>query len=284
MYTVRGWDTKEEIVFDRHELFLIKDNCFTALTLNTGNMYHSHTFWEIFFLISGKGIHYLNGEKIPLNIGDAYILRPGDKHFVEMCPSTPPNGYSQRDIYVTEAQMQNLCHFLDSENDIYSVLKNSPETPRFHLQDYEIQSIQTMATHRNGSGAPTSYKLMVAMMIDLYLAYDPQSSGGKPAWIEQLAATIRRERDKNKPLEEYIRQTGYCHAHVCREFKKYTGMRLNEYMMSCKLEYSTALLAQRNNSIAQIAYHLGFSNGSNYISCFRRHYGVTPNSWRKTHG
>ena len=68
MYTVRGWDTKEEIVFDRHELFLIKDNCFTALTLNTGNMYHSHTFWEIFFLISGKGIHYLNGEKIPLNI------------------------------------------------------------------------------------------------------------------------------------------------------------------------------------------------------------------------
>lgn len=284
MYTVRGWDTKEEIVFDRHELFLIKDNCFTALTLNTGNMYHSHTFWEIFFLISGKGIHYLNGEKIPLNIGDAYILRPGDKHFVEMCPSTPPNGYSQRDIYVTEAQMQNLCHFLDSENDIYSVLKNSPETPRFHLQDYEIQSIQTMVTHRNGAGAPTSYKLMVAMMIDLYLAYDPQSSGGKPAWIEQLAATIRRERDKNKPLEEYIRQTGYCHAHVCREFKKYTGMRLNEYMMSCKLEYSTALLAQRNNSIAQIAYHLGFSNESNYISCFRRHYGITPNSWRKTHG
>ena len=104
---------------------------------------------------------------------------------------------------LTEAQMQNLCHFLDSENDIYSVLKNSPETPRFHLQDYEIQSIQTMATHRNGAGAPTSYKLMVAMMIDLYLAYDPQSSGGKPAWIEQLAATIRRERDKNKPLEEY---------------------------------------------------------------------------------
>lgn len=61
-------------------------------------------------------------------------------------------------------------------------------------------------------------------------------------------------------------------------------MRLNEYMMSCKLEYSTALLAQRNNSIAQIAYHLGFSNESNYISCFRRHYGITPNSWRKTHG
>lgn len=66
--------------------------------------------------------------------------------------------------------------------------------------------------------------------------------------------------------------------------QKYTGMRLNEYMMSCKLEYSTALLAQRNNSIAQIAYHLGFSNESNYISCFRRHYGITPNSWRKTHG
>lgn len=200
MYTVRGWDTKEEIVFDRHELFLIKDNCFTALTLNTGNMYHSHTFWEIFFLISGKGIHYLNGEKIPLNIGDAYILRPGDKHFVEMCPSTPPNGYSQRDIYVTEAQMQNLCHFLDSENDIYSVLKNSPETPRFHLQDYEIQSIQTMATHRNGAGAPTSYKLMVAMMIDLYLAYDhpaespPGSSSSPP---RSAASGTRTNRSKS---------------------------------------------------------------------------------------
>ena len=118
MYTVRGWDTDEDIVFDRHELSLIKDNCYTDLTLNTGNMYHSHTFWEIFFLVSGKGIHYLNGKKYPLSIGDAYILRPRDKHFVEMCPNSPPNGYSQRDIYVTEAQMQNLCHFLDNEKDI----------------------------------------------------------------------------------------------------------------------------------------------------------------------
>ncbi len=284
MYTVRGWDTDEDIVFDRHELTLIKDNCYTALTLNTGNMYHSHTFWEIFFLISGKGIHYLNGKKIPLCIGDAYILRPGDKHFVEMCPSTPPNGYSQRDLYVTEAQMQNLCHFLDDEQDIYSLLKNSPETPHFKLQDYDIQTIQGMAAHKTPAGTPASFKLMVAMMLDLYLSYDPQEAhSGRPDWIDQLAATIRHERDKNKPLDEYIRQTGYCHAHVCREFKKHMGMRLNEYMTGVKLEYSIALLAQRNNSIAQIAYHLGFSNESNFISCFRRHYGMTPNAWRKAH-
>lgn len=284
MYTVRGWDTDEDIVFDGHILSSMKGNCYTDLTLNTGNMYHSHTFWEIFFLISGKGIHYLNGKKYPLSIGDAYILRPWDKHFVEMCPPTPPNGYSQRDIYVSEQQMQNICKFLNCEKDIYSLLTNSSNALHFKLQDYDMKSIQRMAVQRNASGAPTSYKLMVALLINLFLAYDPKEpNNGRPAWIDQLAATIRLERDKNKPLKEYVQQTGYCHAHVCREFKKYMGMRLNEYMMNCKLEYSTSLLSQRNNSIALIAYHLGFSNESNYISCFRRHYGITPNNWRKLH-
>ena len=38
---------------------------------------------ELFFVLSGSGFAYCNGEKFPVRPGDSFIVRPGHEHVVE---------------------------------------------------------------------------------------------------------------------------------------------------------------------------------------------------------
>ena len=87
---------------------------------------------------------------------------------------------------------------------------------------------------------------------------------------------------RKRSVSEYVETTGYCHEYVSRQFKRYTGYRLNEYIKRTKLEYAKTLLsAGEENSIAQIAYYLGFSSESKFIAAFKNLYGITPLQWKK---
>ena len=41
---------------------------------------HQHTFYEINLITSGKGIHYINHEKMEIETGDLFILPPNTEH------------------------------------------------------------------------------------------------------------------------------------------------------------------------------------------------------------
>ena len=39
--------------------------------------------YELFYVLSGSGFAYCNGEKFPVRKGDSFIVRPGHEHVVE---------------------------------------------------------------------------------------------------------------------------------------------------------------------------------------------------------
>ena len=41
---------------------------------------HIHEYYEISFITKGTGMHYINGERIPVKEGDVFIIFPGIPH------------------------------------------------------------------------------------------------------------------------------------------------------------------------------------------------------------
>jgi mannose-6-phosphate isomerase-like protein (cupin superfamily) len=39
--------------------------------------------YELFFVLSGRGIAYCNGKSFPVGPGDSFVVRPGNEHVVE---------------------------------------------------------------------------------------------------------------------------------------------------------------------------------------------------------
>lgn len=76
------------------------------------------------------------------------------------------------------------------------------------------------------------------------------------------------------------------HFHKRREylsmqFKQYTGYPISEFIMRQRVKNAKALLQYTNISLAQISFHLCFSDQGHFQRIFKKYAGVTPNTFRK---
>lgn len=70
--------------------------------------------------------------------------------------------------------------------------------------------------------------------------------------------------------------------HFTRIFKKETGYTPYEYIIKVRINHAKTLLKKTDLLIKEIAYEVGFSSESNFVSSFRAHVNITPNEFRKT--
>ena len=77
--------------------------------INSGdNYYHSHNFYELFYITGGSIKHSLNNITHELSIGDVVFLRPGDIHcFLR----EKGNSCSHRDIALTVPLYEKIAAF-----------------------------------------------------------------------------------------------------------------------------------------------------------------------------
>jgi AraC-like DNA-binding protein len=259
-------------------------NRYTYLAVNGVTPDHTHEgFFEFFYIVSGGTEHKYKDRSETLLSGDAYLIRPSDCH--KMSPfSIDGTRYSHRDIYVSEKDMEDFCLFASPERNLYGEIINSPSPIHFHMTYHDVRASEAQAIRLSTLSDPEAAQCYRAIVLNLLsLSTTNKSSSLYPQWLNKLLAYIQASVTRKRSLDEYIKTTGYCHEHVSREFKRFTGYRLNEYVLRTKLEYAKTLLSLGDgNSITEIAYYLGFSSESNFIAAFRKHFGTTPLQWKKS--
>lgn len=102
-----------------------------------------------------------------------------------------------------------------------------------------------------------------------------------PDYIREIA----REVDKNyqQPLmlsyfEEMCHRSRY---HITKEFKKYMGMTINEYIILTRIAHAKELLKYSDLSVNEITFEIGMNNVTHFINLFKAREQMTPLSYRK---
>ncbi|MDZ4329797.1 MAG: AraC family ligand binding domain-containing protein, partial [Flavobacterium sp.] len=49
---------------------------------------HSHTYYEIIYIVKGNGIHHLNNNLLSYKTGDLFVISPDDEHYFDIKKST----------------------------------------------------------------------------------------------------------------------------------------------------------------------------------------------------
>lgn len=70
-------------------------------------------------------------------------------------------------------------------------------------------------------------------------------------------------------------------TYLCNLFMRETGMTVNHYIASVKIDEAKRLMRVTHKSIAEIAEYLGFSSQSYFQKVFKKYTGVTPGEYRK---
>ena len=74
---------------------------------------------------------------------------------------------------------------------------------------------------------------------------------------------------------------------LSHRFKKQMGCNISDYIFTCKMNHACTLLRSTDQTVAEIAQKVGYSQYTSFVRQFKRQKGLTPtayrDAWRKEH-
>lgn len=122
--------------------------------------------------------------------------------------------------------------------------------------------------------------LLVAHLIKQYSSRTPTAlncSGRLPRY--KLQATIdyiQAHLGEDISLETLAQEAGMSMHHFSRLFKRSLGYSPYQYVLKCRIDRAKLLLSQRQLSIADVAFAVGFTSQSHFTQHFKQLIGITP--------
>lgn len=82
-------------------------------------------------------------------------------------------------------------------------------------------------------------------------------------------------------LEDLAHEVGLSRSGLCAGFRQILGQSVFDYTQDLRMQHALSMLNERNVSISQIAYAVGYNRASSFSVAVQRHFGVTPSELRK---
>ncbi len=236
---------------------------------------HTHPFTELFYVVKGGGVFYLDGKTFPITVNDLVIVASNVEHTEESLGGTP--------LEYIALGIDGLS-FLDTA---YSIGK-----ARYNYQNrQEILSIIHMLLQEVRE-EQYGYELVCQNLLETLLIHIIRWQRLIPAAISSAAITkecdqVRRYIDahysENLSLEQLAIFSHMNKFYLVHAFTKLTGQSPIQYVKNKRLEIGRELLERTNHSISEIASSIGFSSQSYFAQAFKKSMGISPSRYRERH-
>ena len=260
-------------------------NLMTQTTDSADDRYHSHSFFEVFYVTSGSILHEVNGIKTMLSTGDICFLRPGDSHIFHREKN---NTSVHRDILISGTLLEKACNFLSPN--FYRIFTSSAQPFTFRLPQEDLYFLdEKLTTFSNlqavslGIDLSSHENYLAVLILNMLLnKLENHQTYKYPQWIQDLVGKLNDNANFTYTLTEIIDEIPYNKSYISRVFTKHVGMTVSQYFISSRVLYSIKLLKFTQMPISNIATASGFSTITYYNRVFKKQFGVTPSEYRRS--
>ena len=102
-----------------------------------------------------------------------------------------------------------------------------------------------------------------------------------PETVKEAIEIIRKNYRYKLTLDDISEKLHISREHLCRIFRRSTGMPVMEYVMRLRVMSGAEKLLSEENSISDIAFECGFDSVSYFDKIFSRYMHCTPGEYRK---
>lgn len=252
---------------------------------------HQHTYFEIIFILKGRGLHNINGNTFGYGQGDVFLLGPEDYHdfviqeltefcFIRFNESIHKAPQAEGDT-PWEPIIKTLL--LTSSQSRGTLVADHQEKHKLHQlltvleEEYEREQSPYFAIIRDS--------LLRSMLLILArnLFGQPPASLLTSGSVEAILMYIRRHiYEPGKLSVAHLADVfHYAPTYISLLFKKQTGESLKQYIVKYKLKLIEARLLYSPLTLAQIADEFGYADESHLCKQFRKYKGCTPGAFRR---
>lgn len=255
---------------------------------------HSHNYFQIYYMISGKLMHHLENSTADLTAGDIFILPPNQPHYIEILTGEV-DFYS---LSFTADYFQNVKEANKLILDFLLYLQTEcPEKiePKVSLSYEDIIFVKALFQRitEEFSGSKTGKNEMIKELVSVLL-----SLFARVYFEENAAALIAKENrqlvmhsveyiknhfDEEITVSEIIRRSAMSKTNFCTLFHSVTGMPFKEYLNRYRIERAAELIAA-GEKVSIAGNYCGYCDFSTFYRNFKKYMGISPSEFAKRNG
>ncbi|MEM6478374.1 MAG: AraC family transcriptional regulator [Pseudomonadota bacterium] len=238
---------------------------------------HDHDFFEVFLIVKGRTLHWINGSNQQLERGQLMFMRPSDKHAFR----AGAEGCEIVNVMFRKGTAQHLVsryaetiagRFFDAPGAL-------PELHTLGPRQFE-RALGVTAQLQTADRALARIEEFLLTLVNRVAVPAPHVVTTGPAWFSAACSAAQNIEVFSKGAPGFIEAAGRSHEHVCRTCKDVLGVTPTDYINRLRIDHAARLLRTEDTSIEAIAALCGFENTSYFYRLFQRNYGDTPRRYR----
>lgn len=226
--------------------------------------------------LSGYGRLLYNGAEYLLKQGDIFWIPCMEHHYYE-CRKHCEWEFIWFHFHGTGSHELHQA-FADASLPVLADI--NPDTGGRLIRD--MQAIITLIPRQNYSSDIKISHHIHAVLTNLILA--AQKEGSETFAAPEHIKAVMKELDcrfRDKISLDYLARTyGISKFHLARQFRRYTGSPIGEYIITRRINHAKELLKYSGQTINEIAVSCGTPNVSHFIRIFKDREGKTPLQYR----
>jgi len=254
---------------------------------------HTHTFFELIYIVDGDGKQHINENEIDYKKGDLFLVAPNDTHIFRIRNATQFFFIRFNNNFVhTEKKEKELVQQLEL------ILRNARHEPGSILKDETdklfVTQLMTMLInehlHHNLYQQQLISQLVNTLLVliarnlgqALPETVNEQSEEKIMAILQYIQANIYYP--EKMRAEQISNRFGIAENYLGSYFKKHTGESLQQYIVNYKLKLIENRLLHSHMRINEIADEFGFTDKSHLNRIFKKYRGMNPTEFKKSRG
>ncbi len=228
-----------------------------------------YEFYSISHLLEGEGFFWLESIKKPTTIkaGQVAIITP-----------YTINSYGSYDGEYVELMVLFTGPIADYFRDKGIIASGIWEMGTYPRLNRIIELAMNPATNSQLRAVIEFQKILLDLSEEKWLV----DSKGEYPRVMNLIRDIQDNKQKwwtVKEMAEYCRMS---ETYFRKIFQKYTGSSPKAYLEHSKIRQAAEMLCQKNLTIAEVAYYLGYRDPYHFSRRFKQITGLSPTNYRET--
>ena len=269
-------------------LYIVPNRTSSIDKIDDGN-FEIHEAIEIKCFYEGRSTLLIGNEAVVANAGDIIIMNPYEFH------ATINYSEEKGKYHLIMIGLDFFLELVENEIDLRSFFFSSNRAFVNKISGSVELNRLFLTVVNEWNARESAYRLRIRGLLLEVLALLMRDHINKAEYsaseqrvkhhiaIEPALKKIRNEYKMPLTLDDLAEACCINKYHFCRIFKEALGTSPMQYLCDYRLNHADIILRNTEKSISDIISDCGFNDESYFYRCYRKHFGETPNSRRKTH-
>lgn len=245
---------------------------------------HAHGFYELYYLLGGERVYFMNGSVYLVQKGDLMIVHPNDLH------STASSEVPEFERVLVNVSPDFLA--IDQPRTTELLTSRPSGLIRFSMREQARVERLLLQMLAECDEQQLDYDLCVrASLLELLVCIrraeqqmrkTPQTSNHPMHQkISEIAAYIHTHYPESITLDSVAKTFFISPSYLSRVFLKLTGFHFREYVQVVRIREAEKRLKTTKDKVQIIAEQVGFEHIAHFNRVFKKQTGFSPLRYRK---